>query len=261
MACIKILVENGVDLNCTNIRKIRPIHLVIKNSSPSIIKYFLDIDSDCEDEDGKSVLWYACRYSTLEIVKELIKRGFEPKGKLIYAACYNKNTEIATYLIDLGLDYELGCKFFGNPIYLCCENNLVKILEKLIGLGVDLEYQTMTGLRPLHGASIHSNLECVKLLLESGAEINSVTNQKKNALHFACEKNSLEIVKYLIEKKIDSDQLDSDGKKPIEYTTCRKILNYMNNVDNDDETDAIVADNTRKIPDIYSELNSILNKD
>ena len=71
---VKYLVEHNTDVNCKTIENDSILHYAAKFCSLEIIKYFFETGADvnCKAKENHSVPYYAVRYGSLEIVKYFV---------------------------------------------------------------------------------------------------------------------------------------------------------------------------------------------
>lgn len=92
---------------------------------------------------GGSWLHYACRFSTLSVVKYLIEIGFdvndkaemEGDGPICWAARANK-IDIAQYLLTVGIILDTS-KSVRNPLFSCTTGRSIQIAKLLLDHGID----------------------------------------------------------------------------------------------------------------------------
>ena len=74
---IKKIIDKGIDLECEDNNKWRPIHYICRFSTPEMIKYIIDkgVDLECEDNNKWRPIHYICHISTPEMIKYIISKN------------------------------------------------------------------------------------------------------------------------------------------------------------------------------------------
>ena len=117
------LFEKGVDLECENIDKWRPIHVVCRYSTPKIIKQFVNkgVMLDCENNLKVRPIHMICKYSTLEIVKLFVDNGVDlecetvEKWRPIHYICRFSNEQTILYAVNI-FDIKVKCVMYENVL-------------------------------------------------------------------------------------------------------------------------------------------------
>lgn len=169
---IKLYVENGVDINSTNINNWTALVVcIILNLSPSVAKYLIEkkIDVDAIDVFKMSVLMMCALRDNIEIAKILIENGAninqkdaEKRSILMLA----KSPEFVSLLIDHGCDLKvLNCEGYNALEYAVKECDYIKVKYLLENSKIEIRTS-------LKICCIHNYDEIAKLLIDHGANIN-----------------------------------------------------------------------------------------
>lgn len=161
--------------------------LIQRNDLLSLLE-LPQLDLSMTNPNGKTLLHYACRFKSLEIVQWLIEKGADPtvvcsKGRLpLHDAAAGGSVEICT-IVAL------------NP-------------HAVDGVGMNM----------LHMASIHGHLEVVQwYLTECHGNIHSTNFGGKCALHYACFNGRIRVAKYLVACGINISAVDIRGWTALHY--------------------------------------------
>jgi ankyrin repeat protein len=202
LAVLKLLVENGADVNAKNVKGETPLHHVILNDEGALeedkksMLFLLEhgADRNAADNDGNTPLHIACKRGMVEYALFLVEQGAlctvkNNKGdSLIHYECHHgaQNLELIKLFLSKGvvLDKNLKGK---TPLHYCVNNE-----------HVDEERQKAT----------------ITFLLEQGIDINQTDNDGNTILHYAYEQNTSSIIKFLIEKGASESIKNKNGKIP-----------------------------------------------
>jgi ankyrin repeat protein len=224
---LKILIENGLNINLFNENNKPAISNIVINGNLEalklILKYGGNINKTCFDR--KTPLYYAVLNNHYEIVSYLIENGAFINKK----ALNNKTPHvIALEKNDLKLIKLLINNEYNREIMFkkSCEYGFQ---ESLLTLLKNIEYNNDILLVCAEVCIIFNNLECLKILFEYIVNINdfiSYINDFRNngrikmnkvLLHSACETNDEIFLKYL---------LDNGGDKYFKNERGESILDY-----------------------------------
>lgn len=191
-----------------------------------VLKLALDkgLDPNAIGPTGYPLLHIAVAQDQYEIVRMLMQYGANLKRNgceyLVKTAIYNKNYELAKYLVVSGA-------IVTRPDYLCCmwedplvaaagEENL-DLVVFLIKHHADVNATSLGFKTALHVAASLGNLEMVKYLISVGAIINQRDGYGKTALMYACEKGQPAVVEYLLTKGADTKMQDAFGQSAMTF--------------------------------------------
>ncbi len=152
---IKLLVENGIDINMANDRGNTPVMLIAKIDNIEILQYLIDNGAKLDDLDeyGKNLLHLQCESlkPNLEIVKLLLSLGIDKnhqdnkgitplmlsfRGK-DYSTYLVKHNEITFHIIDSGCDLNLSENNGYTILHLVVRKGNKELLEKLLTTNID----------------------------------------------------------------------------------------------------------------------------
>ena len=173
------------------------------------------------DKTNSALLYYACRYSTQNIIEYIISLGFDINTKLtkgntaLHLICKRmRNVTLVKYMIeDLKADITIKNDKQLTPVQVLCVDNFnIEILTYFIENGMFDEKAIYT--------FDNSNGENTDII------------DTKLPIHFICTKcDDLAFYVYLKSKNINLNIPDSRGWKPIHYVSTRltntKILDYL----------------------------------
>jgi ankyrin repeat protein len=199
---VKILVQNGADINkCNNERELPLFHAVKCGSEE--ITYFLT--SKCPIVNTQDLHNF--------LIKLVYETGNSNKFKLFLLNCFAK------FITNDG----------NTPLHLAVENGFEGIVETLIRRDANINATNNMKDTPLHIACRKNNSNMVEALVASLNCDGSIQNQQGLlAFHLACRNGSLPIVKKLYDPEYLTVK-DNDGLTPREYAEnhgdVQKFLN------------------------------------
>ncbi|KAJ5076380.1 ankyrin repeat ph and sec7 domain containing protein secg-related [Anaeramoeba ignava] len=228
---IKLLIEQGANINSKNIYNQSVFHLACRNSNENsfeIIKYLIENNADVKSKanTNQTPLHYVCRYqqneNSLEIIKYLISKGVnindrnnEDETPLHLACRYQQNEnsfEIIKYLIENNADMKAKTKWDDTILHYVCRyqqhEKLLEIIQYLISKGVNINDRNNEDETPLHLACRYqqneNSFEIIKYLIENNADMKAKTKWDDTILHYICRyqqhEKLLEIIQYLLSK-------------------------------------------------------------
>lgn len=114
---IQYVIDNSIDYDTYDKRKLKPFHLVCKYASPNIIMHFMNkqINLESEDLNGETPMSYLILYRNQDIYKQLIPEFI--KMKVDVNAMNHNGFTVAHYLINRG-ELELLKLFIENGLNL-----------------------------------------------------------------------------------------------------------------------------------------------
>ena len=148
---VKLLEENGADLNKKASNGISPIDIAFQNDHLDIMKYLIEQGADINstDNDGMSL-----------ISKAIVKKSKD-------------SVDLVKYLIEKGAKINKQSNDGWTPLHEAVQAGNKKMVQLLIDHDAFVNAADTKGWTPLHEASQRGNIEIFKLLVENGANINA----------------------------------------------------------------------------------------
>jgi len=128
---LKILIDNGVDVNASSTRlKIAPLHIAARRGHVEMVNLLLASGADVNqpDHEGASALHFAVRSGNNEIAELLIINGAEVNARdneeytPLHNAAWNGHLQSVELLVDKGADINLA-SYDGRTAYHCARKN------------------------------------------------------------------------------------------------------------------------------------------
>jgi len=243
---VDLLLNHGANINQTaSAYYYSPLFVAVHMQNKYAYRRLMDLGAqDLPTNFKHTALFAAVYWNDLEIVKELLARGSDPKQyaqegycTLVYSAARFGLIDMLKYLLNLGLHPDWDPE--GKEIYIelyygsaytaltaAALNGHVESVEALLNAGADPNRKS-NGLPPLHFAMpsyrfvesetidyfalVEKYKKIIDLLVAHGAEIDAKCLTKAYAL------GQKEIAKHLVKCGAPTDEKDLRGKLPHEY--------------------------------------------
>lgn len=231
--------------------------------------------------NGTNPLIEAASKGYLEIVKELLKRGFDINvqnnfgATPLYVASSHGQFGTVEFLLNNGANPNLRTKQGASALMVASQNGFLNIVSKLISKGAVLNYQSNKGITALMQAARNRHIPVIKALLErcSVDDIKQYNCNKIDALWLAVNQDYEDVVELILKKlgNISASHLCNimikDNKFYVESSSIWSIArergnikimellrDHLESVDDDKKLETWLK---KKIDD---EINSIKNK-
>jgi len=214
---VRILLEAGADVKCTNSNNRTCLHALINAYSSakdskkpaagvstvdivSVIKSLLEAGADVNtwSLQQEAALYQAIIAGHEDIVKLLLDAGAETNGSSschpLHVACERGNTEIVALLLQHGVNVNAVSDDGDAALYCACKNQQLEIVKILLEAGADVNH-TSNRHYPLIAACDTGNLELVSLLITAGVDVKCTNSNNRTCLHalinsYSCKKDS-----------------------------------------------------------------------
>lgn len=173
-----------------------------------------------QDDQGKTLLHYACEIGKQNIAKQLLEIGFDfdltnildNDGKNALDMCITQlmKNNLVKYSIEL---------LFRKAIL----EGKSDLCEKIINIGINVNIKYSDFKSPLHYACEEGNDDIVELLLDFGANVNAQDLQKNTPLHYACGKKNKKIAVLLLNKGANNTLKNIKNQEPFDLWNVEKF--------------------------------------
>jgi ankyrin repeat protein len=203
---IKLLVQNGLDLNKRYKRNQTILHLAAYYENYQIVKYLVDSHVDL------NAIETFFNYTPLQISTSDVW----------------SNDSISIYLINNGANLDNigkhGSSALRNTIGFWGKGTNKYLFKLLIEKGADINYQCSEccNRTTFLNCCARADNEMIQLLLNKGVNINQTDCEGINGLMYAIQKRNVEVIKFLIENKIDINYKDNKQKTAYDYALKTK---------------------------------------
>jgi ankyrin repeat protein len=205
---LKLLLDNGCNINITNIDKVTALHLACSEQNATCVKVLLENHAYVNPVDNNNV-------------------------SPIHIAAYEGNYEILSYLLDNNADANILDVHNNTPLHYASitrnfRTNYYDLIKKLIERGADVNIRnTNYGEHPLflfirRASNLQEDDEkLVKLFIEHGADINvqrvNCSNMKRDTmLHVAVRNQNVPLCIILLKNNADLSIRNADQQTAID---------------------------------------------
>ena len=226
-----LLKSNQISVNATNNNRTTPLMLACLNGGrldnmKTLIQYGADINA--RDIDGKTLLYYASRYSKQEILEFLlisnqisVNATNNNQITLLMCACFNGGRldnmkTLIQYGADINAKFNDGSKLL-HLASTCSKQEIVEFLLKSNQISVNTtnnDQETPLMLACLNGG----RLDNMKTLIQYGADINARDINGSTLLHLASRYAEQEIVEFLLKlNQISVNATNNNQRTPLMF--------------------------------------------
>lgn len=258
---VEVLARNGADLNAADNNSRTALHYAIRNDfyevakvlidygidlqlykyeissvfSPKILTLLMDsgLSANKRDDDGESLLFFAARQSSAEVVKILIKNGAEINQfdvnknltPLMISAIEGKVHNCAA-LVSSGANQLLKDADGNTALHLAIKKGNNFVVNCLTQTGYDINLRNGKGLTPLELAVKERQVDVIDDLVKAGANVNSPFENSLTPIQMAAINNDGDLLTKLIRYGADVNYADGDGNTALHHS----ILNNNRNI-------------------------------
>ncbi|XP_067653215.1 serine/threonine-protein phosphatase 6 regulatory ankyrin repeat subunit B-like [Haliotis asinina] len=256
----ELLLESGADLSAVNRDGDNILHVACKGDREEIVKHVLKLHTlniNCRGYKGKTPLLVAAEYSTYGVFKLLVESGADLSAvdndgnSILHFACMGEDEEIVEHILKLQV-VDINCRGSNGmtPLLLAARQSTFSVFELLLEGGanlsvvdndvnsilhfacmgedeeivehilklqvVDINCRGSKGMTPVLLAARQSTFSVFELLLEGGANLSVVDSDGNSILHFACMGEDEEIVEHILKLHVvDINCRGSKGMTPL----------------------------------------------
>lgn len=216
---VELLLKKNANPNITH-----SLHRACKKQNLSIVKLLVEngADVNATNKYGTTALYYAIdnNSASMEIVELLLKNNANPNvDTILHIACRNQNLKIIKLLVENGADVNFIDNNGRTALFdaINAKNANKEIIRYLIANGADIHKEDNNGISPLSFAE-SNKISLVKVLTEhekikpSETPLSNITNNEQSILD-----------KMVLQKKV-IDKLKDDVKSIKEKTNNNQIL-------------------------------------
>ena len=188
---MKLLIDNGANINYADENEFTPLNTAIETGDMELTKFLITNGANVNSlmQDGVSLIVYAISQNNMDLLQILIENG----------ANVNNTT---------------GDYWAGSPLITASRLGLDNVVRILLSRNADINAVDMNGNTALHTAALNSQLSVIKLLLEKNPNLDIQNEVGNTALHLAVISGNIDIVGELVLKGANTRIRNDDGKYP-----------------------------------------------
>ena len=220
-------IKRGCDLNIRDKNKNTPLIEASIIGNPEIVKLLVDNGADVNSQNnlGQTALYLVVKGQYTDLVKLLLEKG------AAYTIATESNEypiDVARKLGNKEIEYIIS-----HGVFTYLEKGYIGLVKKYISEGDDINIVNSDGSTLLHECVYHDFAEIGIILIQSGADIMKKDNNGISPLMFAIVLKSNALLNEMIKKgfKCDHEELVSIAKA-AQATNCNIILKYLERNDN-----------------------------
>jgi ankyrin repeat protein len=172
---------------------------------------------DARNDDGVSVIVWACYVNQPELAAELADRVGEATLDLDQAAALGR-AERVRQLLDAGCGVDDHTPDGFTPLHYAAFFGHLDLARLLVHRGATLSCVAKNDLSvtPLHSALAGRHREIARLLIEAGADVSARQQLGWTPLHTAAQNGDAELVELLLARGADAAVCTEDGVAPAD---------------------------------------------
>ena len=219
--CKRLIRNLNFDVELTDNDGWKPLHHSARSGSYWLFKYFADMDTDidCENGAGLNCLHIATKNKHLDFCKELIERHKfdmdlpdDDGWTALHHSVRNGSYELVKYFADMGADINLKDNLGMNCLHIAAKNGHSDLCKTFIDqYNFDIETADNEGLTALHVAARNGSYDLVKYYIDIVADLKLVESLGLKCLNIAAENGDFNLCKRLIDNH-NVDYLVTDNK-------------------------------------------------
>jgi ankyrin repeat protein len=221
--CLKVLINAGVDIHCSNADGVTPLYVAALNGHAEAAEILLENNAniDAADNSGASPLYRAARLGHSGTVRKLLEykanvNAADHDG--VHALCVaaqNGHIEVVTMLLERSADVNAARHDGITSLYIASLNGHAKTVKILLDCKAHVDTICRNGVTPLYRASQNRHAEAVKILLEHKADVNAASDDGANALYMAAQEGQAQTVRILLEHNANVNAACNDSVTPL----------------------------------------------
>lgn len=240
----QLFVDNGLALTSTT-RKGQNALLLTASKAKSLadLQFFIDngLALDSTDDDGNNVFLYAAQGGNMNVMKELVAKGFDTKkvnkkgeNAMFFAARGQRRNpnklEVFEYLADNGVAVSTVSKENNTPLHtLAFSSKYDDVFDFFVKHGVNINTVNDEGNTALMNAMRFTNKSAIDYLFDKTNNLHQVNREHQSALTYAVRRQNEDATDKLLAHSLDAKIVDNDGKNLLThlFNSTRKDMTYL----------------------------------
>jgi cytohesin len=222
---VKLLIDNGADINAQGIGELRPLHFAAGRGHRDVVELLLakGADPKAKLENHKTAVHLAVSGGYQDVAELLLQRGCDVNARDVegmtplHAAIEGGHKLTAELLILKGADLTAKAGGEYTPLQLAASLGRKDMVELLLAHGANMDDSTSESMSPLHWAAFEGHKNVVKALIAKGVDVNSKGKNGETPLHLAALEGHKEVVEFLLAHRADANAKDNNGMIPLDF--------------------------------------------
>ncbi|XP_033732060.1 transient receptor potential cation channel subfamily A member 1-like [Pecten maximus] len=219
---VKVLIDNGADVNITIRGGETPLHHAAKEGHLDVVQTLLDRNADliAQDEKGERSLTLAAQNGHADVVRYLLGCGADMYHKnhfgfdSWYYAMTQHNDIVLRALTEHYNNLRSNNKNVKSPLCIAASLGNCAMIKILLKMRVDPEETDVDGNTFIHHAAINNQGNVIKHFHKK-VSIDAQNNVKETAMHIACRRGSHDAVLELMERKAKTNVGNLKGETAL----------------------------------------------
>jgi len=206
---VKVLVQQGEDVNCSNCKGTTPLRIACENGHEQMVRFLIcegAADANKPNERGSTPLMWVSANGSLNIVKLLVEQGkanvnsiAKDGSSAVWSASQADQLDVVKFLVKSGANINQQSNSGQTPVYRAVDKKLIAMVKFLVDQNADLSLATNAGKTPLHLA-VGRHEQLVSILCDGGSPIEASDIGGFTPFLTACAEGNSQIVQTLIKK-------------------------------------------------------------
>lgn len=226
---VRLLLENGADLQKVNQVGMRPIHLACRYGHDECLRLLLlwggEVNQQTDlSQNGDTPLYYAVQHDRHNIVQMLLDAGANVHQRAsflytgngpIHAAAYQEDPTVLNQLLAAGADPNMLNEDRKLPLHLAALTGNAAVVERLAACGSKLDEGDTQDFTAVMYAAQAGHAEVVRRLCVAGCSLNACSKDGQTALHIAASHGNTQAMKVLARYGAEVNKRDAHRKTPL----------------------------------------------
>ncbi|XP_038110432.1 uncharacterized protein LOC6052718 [Culex quinquefasciatus] len=221
---LEVLLELKVNLDCADYCDENPLQVACRNGHFEIMQALLS--------KGATLNIVQRVANFLGFVFDLYDSG---QNTILHYAAKHGSVEMVQFLIDRSARIDVENNLGETPLFLAVRNNHLAVAELLIKTGANISHKDHYSSYILHAAVKSGNVNLVKLILDyaSNQNIDKATfidcrdYAKRTPLHVAVQRDFQDVVAFLVSSKANVNAIDKDGESALHIASIHGHLELV----------------------------------
>ena len=218
---IRVLLDNGADVNTQNKYKSTPLHMASIGGHAEAVHLLLErgANATLKNKDGNRAVGLAYQSGHSKTARAFLEFGHGGswvksninKWPPLNRALFDGNIELTRDLLERGAELTAQAHDELIPLQAASLGGHTEAIRFLLEQGVDMTAQNTYGLPPLLLASLAGHVDVVHILLEHGADATARGPTMSTSLHMASFGGHIGVVRILLQHGADSTTQNNQG--------------------------------------------------